>query len=82
MEPDKRTVKAIKIKLTYTSRGSSRRRTIELPISARNIRARVYYEFIFGHSFEIPIEAVEKGLAEWFERTDGEMKSILGGTAG
>ncbi len=74
-------VKAIKIKITYKSRGTSRRRTIDLPISARDIRARVYFEFIFGHTFEIPIEAVEAGLAEWFQRTDGEMKSILGGTS-
>lgn len=82
MEPDKRMVKAIKIKITYKSRGSSRHRTIDLPKTARDIHARVYFEFLFSHSFEIPIESVEAGLAEWFQRTDGEMKSILGGTVG
>ncbi len=82
MEPDKRIVKAVKIKITFKSRGSSRHRTIDLPKTARDIHARVYFEFLFSHTFEIPIEAVEAGLAEWFQRTDGEMKSILGGTAG
>lgn len=77
-EPDSEEVKTIRIVVTFDGGRAPRRRTVQLPKNARNIRARVHYELIFGASFEIPVETVRAGLADFFKRTDGEMKTLLG----
>lgn len=79
IEPDRSEVKAVRIVLHYRSAGriQPHKRTIKLPPSAHEIRAVVDFEMLFSHSFQIPVEAVEKGLAEWFQRTETEMEGIL-----
>ncbi len=73
-------VKATKLIVGYLDgRNSRRRRTIDLPAGAHNITALVAYVLEASVEFDIPVAAVEAGLAEWFQRTEGELAVMLGG---
>lgn len=73
-------VKEARFVLSYRTahRTQPNRRTIKLPASAHDIHARVTYILEAMVEFDIPVEAVEAGLAEWFNRTEGELASFVG----
>ncbi len=79
IRPKSSSVERVTIKVTYHYRsGKKGTRTIQLPPTARKIVAEVQVDYKFGYSFEIPVQAVEAGLAEWFNRTEGELSSFVG----
>lgn len=72
-------VKTMKFVLTFVDgRGHARKRTIELPPKSHDLTAYVVYLLESTVEFDIPVKAVEAGLAEWFQRTEGELMSFLG----
>lgn len=72
-------VRATKFYLSYLDgRNHRRKRTLDLPPGAHQFQARVVYLLQAEVEFDIPTRAVEMGLAEWFNRTEGELASMLG----
>lgn len=65
--------------ITYLDgRNTERKRTFKLSPKAHGIRATVSYVVEATVEFDIPMRAVEAGLAEWFQRTEGELASFVG----
>lgn len=74
------TIRVTKVVVTYRDgRGTLRKRTIDLPAGARDVKGVVFHLLEGSVEFDIPLQAVEAGLAEWFQRTEGELLSFVGG---